>query len=129
MANKDHTINREISWLAFNDRVLNEAADPSVPLLERLRFLGIFSNNRDEFFRVRVASVKRWAALNEKIEETDDDPRDILAQIQRTTIGQQKKYEQIYQDVLGELQIRNVFIIHILFSTSQIDIVYYKIFK
>ncbi len=112
MANKDHTINREISWLAFNDRVLNEAADPSVPLLERLRFLGIFSNNRDEFFRVRVASVKRWAALNEKIEETDDDPRDILAQIQRTTIGQQKKYEQIYQDVLGELQIRNVFIIN-----------------
>ena len=50
---------RELSWLSFNARVLQEAADESVPIIERLRYLGIFSNNSDEFFRVRVAEVRR----------------------------------------------------------------------
>ena len=120
MAVKPKIINREISWLAFNDRVLAEAEDQTVPLLERLKFLGIFSNNRDEFFRVRVASVKRWAALNEKIESTHDDPRDVLAQIQRISIGQQQKYERIYQEILEELRQKNVFILNEMqFDSSQ----------
>ena len=63
---KKHLIQRDISWLSFNARVLQEANDPTVPLKERIRFLGIFSNNSDEFFRVRVATLKRMIEFSEK---------------------------------------------------------------
>ena len=63
---KKKIIVRDISWLSFNNRVLQEAADDTVPLLERIKFLGIFSNNLDEFFRVRVAALQRMAELGNK---------------------------------------------------------------
>jgi polyphosphate kinase len=58
--------NRDLAWLSFNERVLQEAEDRTVPLLERLKFLGIFSNNLDEFYRVRFATIRRMLRLDEK---------------------------------------------------------------
>ncbi|MEI8137548.1 MAG: polyphosphate kinase 1, partial [Bacteroidota bacterium] len=106
-------INREISWLSFNERVLQEAADPTTPLIERLKFLGIFSNNRDEFYRVRVATVKRLVKLGKKaLAIYDEDPKELLTRLQRKVIEQQIKFENIYQEILKELAVNNVFIIN-----------------
>ena len=105
---KTKFINPEISWLAFNERVLREAADETVPLMERLKFLGIFSNNRDEFFRVRVASVKRLALLNERIDGDDSDPKHVFADIQSITIRQQQQYESIYLEIIEQLKSKGV---------------------
>ncbi len=73
----------EISWLSFNARVLQEANDPSVPLKERIRFLGIYSNNRDEFFRLRMAALKKMIQLKIKGNQSflGKNPQKILDQI------------------------------------------------
>lgn len=106
-------INREISWLSFNDRVLQEASDKTTPLIERLKFLGIFSNNRDEFYRVRVATIRRLTKLGKKaIAVYGDDPKELLQKMQKRVIEQQNKFESIYQGLLKELVKENVFIIN-----------------
>ena len=94
------TIARDISWLSFNARVLQEAGDPTVPLRERIRFLGIFSNNMDEFFRVRVATLKRMIKFGAKANmHLEEDPQQILDEIQMLVLNQQGEFNRIWEDV------------------------------
>lgn len=110
---KRKTIPRDVSWLAFNARVLQEAADPTVPLRERVKFLGIFSNNLDEFFRVRVATLKRMVELGTKARNMhlELSPGRILDEIQEMVLEQQAVFNQTWDQVRRELEKEKIFIV------------------
>ncbi len=105
--------NREISWLSFNARVLQEAEDPTVPLFERIRFLGIFSNNLDEFFRVRVATVRRMLELGKDDEALlgNYTASELYEEIQETVVKHQQKAQEIYRNIWVELANENIFML------------------
>jgi polyphosphate kinase len=112
---KTQFIQRDISWLSFNARVLQEANDPTVPLSQRIRFLGIFSNNSDEFFRVRVATLKRMIELrnwHKKINiYMEQDPQHILEEIQTIVLQQQNEFNRIWAGILKELKKEKVLLL------------------
>jgi polyphosphate kinase len=107
------SINREISWLSFNGRVLQEAADETTPLIDRVKFLGIYSNNLDEFFRVRVATLKRLTAVEKKARAIiGDKPTKVLHAIQEIVIRQTREFDEIYRDILARLESHHIFLVN-----------------
>src|SRR3982074_3390346 len=109
---KHKIIPRDISWLAFNARVLQEAADETVPLKERIKFLGIFSNNLDEFFRVRVATLKRMSEVGNKANmHLEAEPEKILDEIQLIVLNQQSEFNRIWEGILDELKKEKILLI------------------
>ncbi len=105
--------NRELSWLQFNARVLQEANDSKIPLIERLRFLGIFSNNLDEFFKVRYATIKRIADAGKggKSYLGGMSAKDLMEEITQIVISQQSHSLRILTNIEKELKKENIFII------------------
>lgn len=92
---------RDLSWLAFNDRVLQEAKDPGVPLLERVKFLAIYSSNLDEFYRVRVASLRSLSQLRKADRSAlEVTPEQLVEQINRRAVAQQQQFGRIYRGKL-----------------------------
>ena len=104
-----HFINRELSWLSFNERVLQEAQVARTPLIQRVRFLGIFSNNLDEFYRVRVANLQRVLMVDKKAKTTlgfayDETLSQVVARIE----GLRRQYDKTFHEVIAALERENI---------------------
>ncbi|MFT4938531.1 MAG: polyphosphate kinase [Paraglaciecola sp.] len=104
---------RELSWLSFNQRVLQEAADRKNPIIERIRFLGIYSNNMDEFYRVRVAEVKRkiYIHINEMETEQAEETKHLMERIQEKVLGMTDDFDRVHGEIVRRLARYNIFLI------------------
>lgn len=104
------TLPKELTWLAFNERVLQEAADPTVPAIERMRYLGIFSSNLDEFFRVRVADVRRLASFSSG--DRKHQLQTLLDDIRERVVALHQRFDEVYYDVLTALRQKQIYLVH-----------------
>lgn len=104
---------KELSWLSFNERVLQEASDKNNPIVERIRFLGIYSSNMDEFYRVRVAEVKRqiYIYLDEGNEEAAQNTKELMERIQQKVLSMTGRFEKVYADIVKGLARYNIYLI------------------
>lgn len=106
-------VERDISWMYFNQRILMEAAKKTVPLLERLAFLGIYSNNLDEFFRVRVATLNRIIECDDKeIRKEKENAEYVFKQINRLNAAYTLQFEEVFHAIVKELEARQIYLIN-----------------
>ena len=105
------SIEKELSWLSFNERVLQEAADQSNPLIERMRFLGIYSNNLDEFYKVRFADLKRRILINEE-QGSASGLRHLLSKIQARVLKTDQVFDNLYNELLLEMARNHIFLVN-----------------
>ncbi len=104
-------IEKELSWLSFNERVLQEAADKTVPLIERIRFLGIFSNNLDEFYKVRFSDVKRRILINQE-SGINDNSKHLLGKMQSKALKLNLRFDELYNELILEMVRRRIFLVN-----------------
>jgi len=106
-------VHRDVSWLSFNYRVLQEAKDPSVPLFERMKFLAIYSSNLDEFFRVRVAGLRNLVRVGKKTKrQLEFDPNQVLKRLRKIINKQQEECSDIYENqIVPELRSHNIYLL------------------
>ena len=106
-----YTVNRDVSWMYFNRRILDEASNQANPLLERLCFLGIYSNNLDEFFQVRIATIRRMIELEENMKTFNSDTKKVFKKILKLNEDYTKDFESIFLGLHEELQKENIFLV------------------
>ncbi|MCL2760921.1 MAG: polyphosphate kinase 1, partial [Desulfuromonadales bacterium] len=106
--------NRELSWLLFNERVLQEAQDETVPLIQRLRFLGIFSNNQDEFIKVNLAHLLSLSEMKKNVELLTGDftPQELLPQIYERINKDNTVFWKTYSNILSEMERQGIYIVN-----------------
>ena len=111
MSSEKLYIEKELSWLSFNERVLQEAADKTVPLIERVRFLGIFSSNLDEFYKVRFADVKRRILISQE-SGSNDSTKHLLTKMQSKVLKLNQRFDELYNELILEMARRRIFLVN-----------------
>lgn len=103
---------KELSWLSFNQRVLQEAADKSNPLIERIRFLGIYSSNLDEFYKVQFANLKKYVLIEQEQSQGSSNSKQLLRQVNQKVIQLELQFDQLYNELLLEMARNQIFLIN-----------------